>query len=64
MIEGTADVEVDGNFKKVFENGEIFIEKGQKHGLSNNTDSTLILIEVQVGDLANLDDTIRYEELH
>ena len=64
VIEGTADVEVDGNFKKVFENGEIFIEKGQKHGLSNNTDSTLILIEVQVGDLANLDDTIRYEELH
>lgn len=60
VIEGLANVEVE-NTKYVLSTSEsIFIPKGVKHRLSNNTDKILKIVEIQLGNYVGEDDIIRY----
>ena len=43
-------------------NESIYIPLGEKHMLSNNTESVMQLIEVQIGDYLEEDDIIRIKD--
>lgn len=40
----------------------VFIDLEQKHRLINNSDSNLVIIEIQLGIYLGEDDIIRYED--
>ena len=62
IIEGTAEIIID-NEKMMKQTGEVVrIEVGQKHRLINPGESTLRLIEVQMGVYLEEDDIVRYED--
>ena len=44
------------------ENESTYIKAGQIHRLSNNSDATLVIIEVQVGIYTGEDDITRFED--
>ena len=62
VVKGEAKVEIDGVIKKLYVNESIYVPKGAKHRLSNEGESTLILIEVQTGTYLGEDDIIRFED--
>lgn len=62
IIEGTAEVTIeDHKFTREI-GGVVEIEVGQKHRLSNPSNSILRLIEVQLGEYLGEDDIERYED--
>lgn len=64
VVEGTANVYIETEKYKheetVERNESIYVPVGSKHRLSNNTDSILQIVEVQVGDYLGEDDIERY----
>ena len=64
VVTGIAEVEIDDNKFTLNENQSTFIPLGSKHRLSNPTDSSLILIEVQSGTYLGEDDIIRFQDFY
>ena len=64
VISGSAEVQIGREIKIVQKNESVFIPAGKKHRLSNNTETPLVLIEVQTGDYLAEDDIIRYDDLY
>lgn len=62
VVRGVATVVIDGNEKTVSAGESIFITAEQKHRLANRTDSTVEIIEVQIGDYLEEDDIIRIDD--
>lgn len=62
VVTGTAKVEIDNKQIIINENQSTYIPLGSKHRLSNPTNKSLILIEVQSGDYLGEDDIIRFKD--
>ena len=62
VISGIATVEVNNNKFLLNENESTYIKAGQIHRLSNNTNTPLVIIEVQVGSYTGEDDITRLED--
>ena len=62
VVEGTAQVEVDGKITIIKENESTYIPLGSKHRLSNPGKIPLRIIEVQSGSYLEEDDIERFED--
>ena len=62
VVEGTAQVEVDGKITIIRENESTYIPLGSKHRLSNPGKIPLRIIEVQSGSYLEEDDIERVED--
>lgn len=62
VVEGTAQVEVDGKIAIIRENESTYIPLGSKHRLSNPGKIPLRIIEVQSGSYLEEDDIERFED--
>jgi mannose-1-phosphate guanylyltransferase/mannose-6-phosphate isomerase len=62
VVSGTALVDLDDKQITLKENESLFIPLNSKHRLANPGKTSLILIEVQMGDKVVEDDIIRYED--
>ena len=64
VVYGNATVVRGNDVLLLATNESIYIEKGQKHRLVNDTDDKLTVIEVQTGDYLGEDDITRYEDVY
>ena len=62
VVDGMAEVEINGNVSFLTENQSTYIPKNCKHRLANPNNSILTLIEVQNGEYLGEDDIIRFED--
>ncbi len=62
IVDGTAEVEINGNVTIHTENQSTYIPLGSKHRLTNPGKIPLILIEVQSGTYVGEDDIVRFED--
>ncbi len=62
VVKGEATVQVGESTKLVSENESTYIKQEELHRLSNRSDKTIVLIEVQVGSYTGEDDIIRIED--
>lgn len=64
VVEGTAQVTVDGKVWLVSENQSVYIPLGAMHRMENPGKVDLVLIEVQTGAYLGEDDIVRYEDVY
>ena len=64
IVDGTAQVEINGNINILTENESTYIPLGSKHRLSNPGKIPLIMIEVQSGSYVGEDDIVRFEDIY
>ena len=62
VVKNTAKVEIDEETVFLKENESIYVPLGSKHRLSNPSDETLILIEIQSGSYLGEDDIVRFKD--
>ena len=62
VVSGVAQVQIEETLQILQTNKSIEIPKGAKHRLANLDESSLIIIEVQLGDKLDEDDITRYED--
>ena len=62
VVSGVAQVQIGETLQTLNANQFIEIPKGAKHRLTNIGESTLVIIEVQLGDKIDEDDITRYED--
>ena len=62
VANGDAEVEIDGEITHLKISQSIDIPLGSIHRLSNNSNSELIIIEIQFGECLGEDDIIRYAD--
>jgi mannose-1-phosphate guanylyltransferase / mannose-6-phosphate isomerase len=62
VIKGVALVTCGDKEFKLHPNESTFIPLGSKHRLTNNTDTAIEIIEVQMGDYFGEDDIVRFED--
>ena len=62
VVEGEATVILGDKIFQISVNEWIYIPIGEKHMLSNEKDTTMQLIEVQVGDYLGEDDIVRLDD--
>ncbi len=62
VVEGTAQVEVDGKTSIIKENESTYIPLGSKHRLSNRGKIPLRIVEVQSGAYLEEDDIERFDD--
>ena len=62
IVKGYGEVTIDGQKKEVTYGDCIKIGIGSKHRIKNNSDSTLIFIEVQTGTYFGEDDIVRIQD--
>ena len=64
VVEGTANVHVDGADHVLHSNDSIYIPLGAVHSLANETDAPMHLVEVQSGSYLGEDDIERLEDIY
>ena len=64
VVKGNPIITVNDTKKKYFENDHIFIAKEAIHRLENDTDQTIVIVEVQIGTYLKEDDIIRLEDIY
>lgn len=64
VVEGTANVTVDGEVRLISENQSVYIPLGAIHRMENPGKVNLVLIEVQTGAYLGEDDIVRYEDVY
>lgn len=64
VVQGTAEVTLEGVQRLVAENQSVFIPVGAKHRLRNPGPQPVVLIEVQTGAYLGEDDIIRYDDVY
>ena len=64
VVEGTARVTIDDEVKLVSEGQSVYVSLGAKHRLENPGESSMVLIEVQIGSYLGEDDIVRYEDVY
>jgi len=62
VVSGVAQVQIGETSQTLNANQFVEIPKGAKHRLTNPDETTLIIIEVQLGDKLDEDDITRYED--
>jgi len=64
VVLGSAKVILDDKEHTLDINDSIYIPKQSKHRLENNTETDLIITEVQIGDYLSESDIIRYDDMY
>ena len=64
VVSGSAQVRVNETVKNLKSNESIFVPKQAKHRIENNVNTSLVIIEVQIGEILREDDIIRYEDIY
>ena len=64
VVEGTANVTVDGEVNLITEGQSVYIPLGAVHRMENPGKVPMVLIEVQTGSYLGEDDILRYEDLY
>ena len=62
MVEGSAEVEIDGAVRAVAAGEHVYIPLGATHRIRNVGVEPLVFIEVQVGDILDENDIVRLED--
>lgn len=62
IVEGAANVVLDGEDHPLTYGQSIFIPQGAKHRIENRSNSLLIFVEVQTGTYFGEDDIVRLED--
>lgn len=62
VVEGEANVVLDGIDHALTYGQSIFIPQGSRHRIENNSDRLLVFVEVQTGTYFGEDDIIRIED--
>ena len=62
VVKGVSTVQVGENIKTVYENESTYIKQEELHRLTNESDTSIILIEAQVGSYTGEDDIVRIED--
>tara|TARA_B100001996_G_scaffold165568_1_gene126231 strand:+ start:519 stop:857 length:339 start_codon:yes stop_codon:yes gene_type:complete len=62
VVEGTAQIEVDGKISIIKENESTYIPLGSKHRLSNRGKIPLRIVEIQSGSYLEEDDIERFDD--
>ncbi|MBN2479071.1 MAG: phosphomannose isomerase type II C-terminal cupin domain [Parachlamydiales bacterium] len=64
VVEGSPTVTIDKTKKKLSQNDHIFIPIESIHRIENETDSKVIIVEVQIGSYLGEDDIERIEDIY
>ena len=64
IVDGTAEVEINGTINILTENESTYIPLGSKHRLTNPGKIPLIIIEVQSGSYVGEDDIVRFKDIY
>ncbi len=64
VVDGTAEVEINGTINILTENESTYIPLGSKHRLTNPGKIPLIIIEVQSGSYVGEDDIVRFKDIY
>ena len=64
VVYGSAFVEINKKISILNVDESIYVPKGAQHRLTNNSDNTLIIIEVQSGSYLGEDDIFRFEDTY
>lgn len=64
VVRGTATVQRDDASITLYENQSLYIAAGERHLLQNDTDSELVIIEVQTGMDLREEDITRHEDIY
>jgi len=64
MVRGTAKVTIDDNISFLKEGESTYVPLGSIHRIENSGKTTIVLIEVQIGDYLEEDDIIRYQDIY
>jgi mannose-1-phosphate guanylyltransferase/mannose-6-phosphate isomerase len=64
VVDGTAEVEVDGQVRIMVENQSVDISKASQHRLANPGKVPLDIIEIQSGPYLEEDDIVRFEDVY
>jgi mannose-1-phosphate guanylyltransferase/mannose-6-phosphate isomerase len=62
IVQGMADVTIDSDIRPVPAGKSVFIPQGARHRLGNSGETTVVIIEVQLGSYLGEDDIERYED--
>jgi mannose-6-phosphate isomerase len=62
VVEGKAEVTIDGSVRRVGPGDAIDIPVGAAHRIANNGDADVVFVEVQHGDYFGEDDIVRLED--
>ncbi|MFZ2226090.1 MAG: mannose-1-phosphate guanylyltransferase/mannose-6-phosphate isomerase [Candidatus Moraniibacteriota bacterium] len=62
VIEGLAEISIDGKKTLLQKNESTFVPTLVKHGIENYGKTPLVIIEVQTGDYLGEDDTVTYDK--
>ncbi len=62
IVEGEANVVLDGDDHPLSYGESIFIPQGSKHRIENNSDKLLVFVEVQTGTYFGEDDIVRLQD--
>ena len=64
IAEGEGEITIDNKTIQMKENETIFVPKGSKHRINNNSKATLIIIELWYGDELDENDIERFEDIY
>lgn len=64
VVDGTAEIEVDGEVRVMVENQSIDIPKASQHRLANPGKVPLNIIEIQSGPYLEEDDIVRFDDVY
>ena len=64
ICEGSGYVTLNETTQLHHTNSHIYIEKGQIHRIENRSDTPLVFIEVQTGEILDENDIIRLEDIY
>ena len=64
VVEGIANVEIDGIFSRLYKNQSIYVPLRSKHRLSNLEREKLTIIEIQSGEYLGEDDIERFNDIY
>ena len=64
VVEGIAQVTIDEDTKVVKAGESVFVPLGAIHRMENTGTSSMVLIEVQLGNYLGEDDIVRYDDIY
>ncbi len=64
VVEGTVYVTISGEKRRLGENQSLYVPVEAQHRLENESDTPVVLIEVQTGGYLGEDDIVRYDDVY
>ena len=64
VTKGEATIFLENKEIKLKKSESVYVKVGQKHRISNNTNSMLELVEVQIGEILSEKDIVRIDDIY